>query len=84
MPKTDSLVAGLAVVFDNDVSVDKAHDLCRNQIEIKKYYKPLAGEVDCVDAHDLYDRILIYPCHTGMSKTDVDLIVQNIKDILTK
>lgn len=78
----NSMVAGLIAVFDKPVSVQDAVLLCDNKIDIKKYYDPIGSEADCINAYNLYDRILIYPCHMQVSETDIDMIVQNIKDVL--
>jgi dTDP-4-amino-4,6-dideoxygalactose transaminase len=78
----ESLVSGLAVVFDDTISLDYAINHDNWEIDFKKYYMPLTEVAVAPKAHDLYNRILIYPCNMDMTKTDVLNIVQHIKNCL--
>jgi dTDP-4-amino-4,6-dideoxygalactose transaminase len=69
-----TVYGSLPVLFEKRVEVDHFDNY---NIEVKKYYKPLLGLENSLD---IYSRIINFPLHTDLSESDINDLVEIIRE----
>lgn len=73
----DEVPAVVPILSPNKVEVER---LANNYVTLHKYYKPLVD--GCTSADEIYDRIVLFPCHSGVAeleRREIDDVIMQVR-----